>query len=86
MGAALMGKGANNVRVFTFEEVENVLDTLPEEEPEGVDDDGNELNLTRRARRSSADASSYGKRSGMQGKRGNAPAGAPAAARRGAYA
>ena len=63
MGAA---RGGNNVRVFTFEEIDKVLDDLPEEEPEGIDDDGNELNLTRRTKRSPSE--SPGRRGGGGGK------------------
>jgi hypothetical protein len=94
MDAALMGKGGNNVRVFTSAEIEKVLETLPEEEPEGIDDEGNELNLTRRTRRPSvADEKTTSKRGGTGGAAatGGAPtgkhsfktAGAPAAAVRG---
>lgn len=83
MDAALMGKGGNNVRVFTFAEIEKVLDTLPEEEPEGVDDDGNELSLTRR--RKSTDDKTPRKGGGGSGgapgsKRSFKTVGAPAAA------
>ena len=86
MDAALMGKGGNNVRVFTFAEIEKVLDTLPEEEPEGVDDDGTELSLTRR--RKSTDEKTPRKGGGGSGgapgsKRSFKTAGAPAAAVRG---
>jgi len=71
MGAS---RGGNNVRVFTYEEVERVLDDLPEEEPEGVDDEGNELNLTRRQRKTSGEPSPRRGSGGKPPSKGNAVA------------
>ena len=47
--SATTSRFAHNLRVLTQEQVDERLDSLPEDDPEGYDDDGTELLLTRRS-------------------------------------
>ena len=63
----------NNIRVFTQEELDYELDAAPEDEPEGVDDDGNELALTRRSNRAKRAAATGKQKKARKGARAIAP-------------
>ena len=60
---------ANNIRVLTAQEVEDLLDDMPEDEQEGYDDDGNELALTRRTKRQPEKGDGKKKKAGRKGGR-----------------